>query len=154
MCVQDFSPVPQSQDVFWSPSEMIGLSTPPPSQRATPATNILENSGSHLTQSGTYIVLNPSKLSLWNTRTSCLLQSSYTLWYIHCARVVHSSSVKTKTLYGTIFKCFWRSKNKPVHLFRFCCPFIRPHFSFLNRWTDVDETLHSCIGPEDVYEER
>lgn len=41
-------------DPFFSPSLAIGMSTPPPSQRTTPATSIIETYNSAFVQSGTY----------------------------------------------------------------------------------------------------
>lgn len=48
-------PIPFSgyqSDTFFSPSLAIGMSTPPPSQRNTPAANVLENSSSTHAPSG------------------------------------------------------------------------------------------------------
>ena len=50
-------PVPfigYQSDTFFSPSLTIGMSTPPPSQRNTPATSVLETSSSTHVQSATY----------------------------------------------------------------------------------------------------
>ena len=38
------------ENVYWSPSEVVGLSTPPPSQRNTPGPSLLETSTSSSTQ--------------------------------------------------------------------------------------------------------
>ncbi|XP_052789916.1 hamartin-like [Mya arenaria] len=43
--VPEGSPLVQSQDMFWSPSEVIGLSTPPHSLPNTPAMHVFEASG-------------------------------------------------------------------------------------------------------------
>jgi len=47
----EMSPAIQQQDVFWSPSEVIGLSTPPSSLPNTPAQHTLDLPA---TQSGVY----------------------------------------------------------------------------------------------------
>lgn len=53
--LQVTEPVPfigYQSDTFFSPSLAIGMSTPPPSQRNTPATSVLETSSSTHVQSG------------------------------------------------------------------------------------------------------
>ena len=61
-------PIPFSgyqSDTFFSPSLAIGMSTPPPSQRNTPAANVLENSSSTHAPSGKEYTFDISVMFSW-----------------------------------------------------------------------------------------